>query len=370
MFLSEGLGKHDVGQLDVIFREVNSDLWEGEVKQWRFGYILSTPNKKQIFANDIQKLNRFIAEVYGHENLRDVEELIQDLKFVSYGLVSILLYLKKPDAFNVFLRNVSPVLRSIYPEAVVEIDEFSSDYPKYNGFANRFRRDFGLEPQEVDVVLTKLHREELPPPSTTPHLPPPHKPIAGFDERYIPPILADMPRLAKNDPDLPETSKLFEERVWTIGKMLGYEVEKLGHKRPNERLPDAIFIWPYGDENYAVLVDAKARGQGYLLGTDDRAISEYIRHEFARLQKRGVRRVHYLIVSSSFKGNPTPSINEIRKSAPMCQSICLVTPETLLRILEIHLKDPDFTPKEIDDILLKGGYVGPDDIEYEDTHAD
>ena len=111
------------------------------------------------------------------------------------------------------------------------------------------------------------------------------------------------------------------------------------------------------------MVDAKARESGYQIGTDDRVIADYVNKEFGRLQKkRGVSHVHYLILSSSFSGDSTKSIHEIRRLAPGCKSVCLVTPEAMLRMVEVRLKHSDFTPTEIEDILMKDGRIHPDDI--------
>jgi hypothetical protein len=79
-----------------------------------------------------------------------------------------------------------------------------------------------------------------------------------------------------------------------------------------------------------------------------------------------ISHIHYVIVSSGFVGgDPTKAIHNMKRHAPRCQSVCLVTSETLLRLVEVHLKHPDFTPTEIENILMKDGYILPDDIELE-----
>jgi hypothetical protein len=54
--------------------------------------------------------------------------------------------------------------------------------------------------------------------------------------------------------------------------MLGYETKLLGQGQG--RVPDGRAL--AHDENYAILWDAKIRGDSYSLGTDDRTIREYI----------------------------------------------------------------------------------------------
>jgi hypothetical protein len=298
------------------------------------------------------KLNHFISEVYGKENIDDVDDLVRDLNFVKYGLVTILLYVKNSEKYNVFLRNVSPTLKLAYPEAPSKIGEFKKDYPRYNHFASEFRKRFELEPQEFDIVITVLHHSETAQLSQIPEV---RESSEGPDLEYIPPVLADLPKIARSDP-----VKL-EEKIWILGRMLGYDVEELGHKLSGERRPDAVFI--SNKDNCAILLDAKVREDAYQLGTDDRIIVDYIRREFNRLEmSRGVKRLQYVIVSSDFRGDPTKGIRDIRKYAPMCQSVSLVTPEVLLRMLETHLKNPYFTTTDMDDILLREGRIEPEHI--------
>jgi|GEM_PF-6179323 len=45
----------------------------------------------------------------------------------------------------------------------------------------------------------------------------------------------------------------------------------------------------------------KVRSGGYSLGTDDRAIREYIFHETERLKRQGIKNVYFLVISSRFK---------------------------------------------------------------------
>jgi predicted RNA-binding protein len=185
-----------------------------------------------------------------------------------------------------------------------------------------------------------------------------------FDMSYIPPILSDLPKLARNDPSIPDASKRFEQELWILGKMLGFTVEELGHKHPNERLPDAAYISP--KDHYAILLDAKAREDSYAFGTDDRAVVDYIGQALNRLQReRGTSRVHYVVVSSGFRGDPTKSIIEIRKKAPGCQSVSFITAEQLLHLLELHFKFPNLlTPTEIEDILMQGGIIELEDSAF------
>lgn len=166
--LVKNLGNINVGQLDEAFREIDGDFWDGERRQGRFGWIVAGKNKREILANDLTKLNKFVLEVFGNENLTAVDDLIRDLNFVGYGVASILLYLRNPEKYNVFLRKRSKALKLVFPDARTELDYFGRDYPQYNAFATKLRERFGLAPQEVDLVLTDLYGSLEPPPPEKP----------------------------------------------------------------------------------------------------------------------------------------------------------------------------------------------------------
>lgn len=52
----------------------------------------------------------------------------------------------------------------------------------------------------------------------------------------------------------------------------------------------------------------------------------------------------------------------MKKNAHKCESVSLVTPLALLRMLEVHLKDADYTTTEMEDILFNGGLITLEDI--------
>lgn len=182
------------------------------------------------------------------------------------------------------------VTKLAYPEAPTKIEQFKNDYSRYNEFANAFRKKFELEPQEFDIVITVLHHSEAAKSSKIPEVADTRNEAPeGVDFNYVPPILADFVDVARKDPN-----KL-EEKIWILGRMLGYEVEELGHKAAGEARPDAIFI-SSRTPKYAILLDAKSTEGSYRLGTNYRAIADYVNHEFNRLEKkRGVDRVYFVI---------------------------------------------------------------------------
>ena len=79
--------------------------------------------------------------------------------------------------------------------------------------------------------------------------------------------------------------------------VLGYETKPLGQGQG--RVPDGQAL--NVDDSYAILWDAKVRGDRYNMGTDDRAVRKYITTQSRELKKkRGPRNIYYLTVSSEF----------------------------------------------------------------------
>ena len=99
-------------------------------------------------------------------------------------------------------------------------------------------------------------------------------------ESYVPPVVAVLPRMARNDPDLVEAAKAsgtsleraFEKHIHAAFTVLGYEARLMGAGQG--RVPDGVAI--EADAGYALLWDAKIRSDRYSMGTDDRTIHEYI----------------------------------------------------------------------------------------------
>ncbi|MGB8261898.1 MAG: hypothetical protein WCE75_16160, partial [Terracidiphilus sp.] len=122
--------------------------------------------------------------------------------------------------------------------------------------------------------------------------------LERLPESYVPPIVAILPTLALNDPGLAEVAtrsgtsvaRAFEKSVDAAFTVLGYDTKLMGQGQG--RVPDGRALAL--DENYAILWDAKARTHGYSLGTDDRAIREYITTQSRELRRR-YRNIYYMI---------------------------------------------------------------------------
>ena len=186
-------------------------------------------------------------------------------------------------------------------------------------------------------------------------------------DSYIPPIVAILPRLAANDPELANIcqamgssiEKVFENRIDVIFKMLGYETEALG--QGHGRVPDGVAICR--EFHYAIVYDAKVRQQPYTMGTDERAIREYINGILDRLRRQGIRQVYFMIISSSFNADHDDVIRGIKMDTEV-REILLVEAGALVSLLEAKLRNPMLTlgPEGVQRLLANSGILGEADV--------
>ncbi|MFV0419158.1 MAG: restriction endonuclease FokI C-terminal domain-containing protein [Dysgonomonas sp.] len=156
----------------------------------------------------------------------------------------------------------------------------------------------------------------------------------------------------------------FERLVAEIFKQLDFDVQLLG--QGTGRNPDAIIR--FREENTAFIVDAKAYTNGYTLGTDDRAIKEYINHHCPKLNKEGYKKIGFIIVSNSFKSNFDSFINSITWDTDIKRFI-LLTSEALLYLLAFKTKDRLPLTTIIEKLVGLGNLIEAKDIiaEFDDV---
>jgi Restriction endonuclease FokI, C terminal len=184
-----------------------------------------------------------------------------------------------------------------------------------------------------------------------------NQPIAiktNFDiTDYLIPKVARLVELGgQSDKSSAAKGSEFEKLVSEIFKQLDFEVETLG--QGTGRNPDAII--KSREENTAFIVDAKAYTGGYSLGTDDRAIKEYINHYCPKLQKEGYKKIGFIIVSNSFKTSFDDFINDITWNTDIKRFI-LIESDALLHLLAYKTKDKFGLSSIIENLLSIGNLV-------------
>jgi hypothetical protein len=129
-------------------------------------------------------------------------------------------------------------------------------------------------------------------------------------------------------------STIFERRVADAFRCLGFEVTDLG--QGTGRKPDALAV--AARDRFAVVIDSKARGGGYVLGTEDRKFLEYARSQGAELQRRGLERVYLAIVSSSFSGTDPDKLAGYVTDSPI-RAVTMIVAGALVRLVESSIRE-------------------------------
>lgn len=163
-------------------------------------------------------------------------------------------------------------------------------------------------------------------------------------DSYVPPIIAILPQMAKNNPELVEAAsqsgtslpRAFERNINAAFTMLGYSTNLLG--QGGGRVPDGIARAE--DENYAIIWDAKVRSDGYSMGTDDRTIKDYIVTQSRELKRRrSMRNIYYAIISSKFADDFDELIRNIKMETDVSE-VCLMEAGALVAMIDAKLRTP------------------------------
>jgi hypothetical protein len=136
-------------------------------------------------------------------------------------------------------------------------------------------------------------------------------PIAADRYPYLPAGLLSLDTLASNrlppgvDSDN-SASLLFEQKCADAFRALGFQVRRLGQGKG--RTTDCVAL--ARTEGFGVIVDAKARSEGFVLGTEDRKLREYAKTYSDDLHRDGIERVYLCVVSSSFRDQDLEALRQ------------------------------------------------------------
>ena len=163
-------------------------------------------------------------------------------------------------------------------------------------------------------------------------VPPQLNPFLPASLQYLE-VLArgEMPPYESSDLNV---STLFERRTADAFRSLGFEMRPLG--QGTGRNPDAIALAT--KERFAVLIDAKARVNGYTLGTEDRKFLEYALNHGKELQRQGFEKVYLVVVGSSFRESDLKKLTEYLSESP-ARSVDMITAAALIRIVEESIRE-------------------------------
>jgi hypothetical protein len=199
-------------------------------------------------------------------------------------------------------------------------------------FQQRFRQWLSAQQPELRIILdfTGWRTSKLDGDAGTPST------ARGepFFHPFLPASLQYLDVLARGDRppfDLSEQpiSTIFERRTADAFRCLGFEISQLG--QGTGRNADVLALAPR--ERFAVIIDAKVRSAGYVLGTEDRKFLEYAQNHGAELQRQGFERVYFVVVGSSFKEGDLKKLTETLSSSPI-RGVNLLTASALMNLVE------------------------------------
>ncbi len=126
--------------------------------------------------------------------------------------------------------------------------------------------------------------------------------------------------------------KIFEKKIGKLFEIMGFEVIYLGQGAGRE--PDGVAFAVR--ERYCVIFDAKCRSNFYSIGTDYRAITEYIKN---KKYKYGMQyeKFYFVLVSSEFKENENKKIKLVKRDSAV-HSVIMITAANLLKLLNQKFK--------------------------------
>jgi hypothetical protein len=249
-----------------------------------------------------------------------------------------------------------------YPKDYEEFYELNNELIKLFSDKNQtlsywdIEHAFWIWAQKTDDSVGKINEDK-----------PIDKLVTTLPNSFIPPVVSIIPQLALNDESIERlcnesgisVPKAFEEKISILLRMLGYNVESLG--QGYGRVHDGTAVC--NEFHYAIIFDAKVRKDGYSLGTDDRAIKEYIGVETDKLKRQGIRNVYFLVISSSFKGEFDEVIRSLKMETDIREVIFLEAP-ALLTMLDQKLRNPeiDLGPKGLQNLFAQSGVLTNNDV--------
>ncbi len=185
----------------------------------------------------------------------------------------------------------------------------------------------------------------------------------GESGSWIPPIISDLPQLAANtETTWSKTNKVSPERAFEIKlqyvfQILGYQVIALGQGSGRE--PDGVAISTHSTENpaYAIVFDGKSREKTYSIGTEDRAITEYIKNKRKELNRIRVDKLSFLIVTSEVADTPNTRETAKRIYQDTRVPMVLMRADDLLHVVEEKLKNIDIDHKQLEGLFIETGLL-------------
>ena len=154
-------------------------------------------------------------------------------------------------------------------------------------------------------------------------------------------------------------SALFEQRCGEAFRYLGFEVRELG--QGCGRVADCLAVATA--ERFAVIIDAKVRRRGYMLGTDDRKFCEYATRHTRELALSGIEKVYFAVIGCGFRQQDLDKLAGLMTGTPI-RSVCFIEAAALMRIVnESIARRREFRLEQLDRLLFGNKIITEDVLE-------
>ena len=158
--LENNLGKMTISQWNDFFDLINKDFWKNEVKNTRFHQAFIGQNRNLLLSN-LEELNFSIKEIWNDssQNIENaIAELVSNIKGCSLLLPTLILYLKAPDTNAIMGNSMVKVINSLNN---INLRYKATNYSRYKVEVLKFKENFNLEAQELDLLLTLLNEKQV-----------------------------------------------------------------------------------------------------------------------------------------------------------------------------------------------------------------
>ncbi len=317
-----------------------------------------------------EKIKRFYAFVLDMNKLvistdkREAPRIKSSLYFLSYFW-----QIQNNEKFPIFYNSLEITFKQL--GLLSEDDDLANYYEQFfelnNKLKNIFDHKLGRSTSlwyiehvfwyyyNRKIKITAKKTEEMIPKKEAPQ-------IIGVTDEYLPPIVADLPSIAKNDPQIKvkypnqELEYVLEDKTFELFRMLGYDVKKLGSGKR-----DADGIAKAKKEHYAIIYDCKCRQNGFhFVADDERTIIEYIQKNRKDLNNDGIERIYFAIISSNFNDVSEKQLKDILRRSG-ANAIVLLRADQLLEALKLKFIESSTDLDKLEFMFLNNGVV--DDIQ-------
>lgn len=328
------------------------------------------PADEAMAAKKINNLADYLS------SLREKAEKPKSLPWVmQYYMLSYFWEIQNPSAWPVYYNSTRKVLLNLDFKLDV-LDSYGAEYLAFVKIINAIwslYESAGIEGEKypywfVEHVLwhqfMKMESETQPSVSTKTKkgaIKEQEELASNVFGAWLPDIIKDLKDLSFNKETAwtkkknVKPEKAFETKLRFAFTLLGYETKELGQGTGRE--PDGIALSigvPDGD--YAIVYDAKARGDNYTIGTGDREIYEYIQKKKEELRRQRINKMFFILVSSDF--NEAPTLNSIREIYRRTQvPVILLKASDLLFIIDSKLQNVEIDHTRLEYLFLDTGLL-------------